>query len=147
MSDLIDFLRARIAEDEEAARQSADFGGRIHGSHWRLSGSHADDGGTYWSIVATAGAGSYEQVIEVVGSGMSGGGAHTEQVARHAVRHDPARVIIEAEAKRRLIDCIEDHLRRVDDFDAQMHDFAMLMTLTLPYREHADYRREWWPMG
>lgn len=105
MNDLVDFLRARLAEYEQAARQAADFGGGIHGYHWRVSGTYADDGGTYWGIVATAVAGSHEQVVEVVGCGVnSGGGAHTEQVAHHAVRHDPARVLREVEAKRRIVD-------------------------------------------
>lgn len=161
MSDLTDFLRARLAEDEEAACQSAGFGGGINGYHWRLSGSHADGGGTYWSIVATAVAGRYEQVIEVVGSGMSGGGAHTEQVARHAVRHDPARVLREVEAKRELVRLAVQARTNADLPDPEHATGPYvpavfvsgcasawehtLRLLAVPYADHPDYRPEWAP--
>lgn len=103
MDDLVEFLRARLDEDEGDAREAGEVGGGVHGYQWHVSGSRADEGGTYWSLAAIAKTGDDEQVIEVVGSGMSGGGAHTEQVAHHAARYDPARVLREVEAKRRIL--------------------------------------------
>lgn len=157
MSDLVEFLRARLAEDEEVARQSADFGGGINGYHWRVSGSHEDEGGTYWRITATAVASGHEQAIEVVGNGMSGGGVHTEQVAHHAVRHDPARVLCEVEAKRRILDLhepaeenygdgfIAERCMVCDPQDPEPYPCATLRLLAAVYATHLDYRPDWAP--
>lgn len=156
MDDLVEFLRARLAEDEEAACQSAHFGGGINGYHWQVSGSHADDGGTYWRIVAVAKAGRHEQVVEVVGSGMSGGGAHTEQVALHAVRHDPARALREVEAGRKMLRHYESaviSLRNAGQ-TGEVHDLmtgavntlrAVLLDHARVHAEHPDFRQKWTP--
>jgi hypothetical protein len=147
MDDLVEFLRARLDEDEAAARVSADFGGGIYGYHWHVSGSHADEGGTYWRIVAIAKAGEAEQVVEVVGSGMSGGGAHTEQVAHHAVRHDPARVLREVEAKRQLLAVHHPYVEEPDQAclgcygGIEWETCPVLRALAAVYADHPDY----WP--
>jgi hypothetical protein len=155
VDDLVVFLRARLDEETAAARAAADFGGGIIGPGWRVSGTHTDEGGTYWSITATAVASGHEQVVEVVGSGMSGGGAHTEQVARHAARHDPARVLREVEAKRRLVERYEravkvggssasGYVRGQDSgyIEACLDAIGEAVAI---YADHPDYREEWRP--
>jgi hypothetical protein len=81
-------------------------------------------------------------------------------VADHVARHDPARVLAECTAKRRLVLACRDS--RVDraflgarpeglaDFTltpADQHQLAALTLalLALPYADHADYRPEWRP--
>lgn len=157
MDDLVAFLRARLDEDEATAQAAADFGGGIHGFDWSVSGSHADDGGTYWRVAATARASGHEQFVEIVGPGVSGGGAHTEQVAHHVVRHDPARVLREVKAKRQLLALYEEH-KRLDreTFEAEGQHARSLSSLRAAYFDavrfhaavyaaHPDYRPDWAP--
>ncbi len=78
MSDLVEFIRARLDEDEALARGVE--------SSWRcISGTG--------EIVASDG-----KATEVCAE------AHWEGVGEHIARHDPARVLREVEAKRALLD-------------------------------------------
>jgi hypothetical protein len=73
----------------------------------------------------------------------------------HIARHDPARVLAEVEAKRRIIDRAEfvanhgparDHVRALDmttGASAALRD--VLRLLALPYADHPAYREEWRP--
>jgi hypothetical protein len=103
MSDLVAFLRARLDEDEQAARDGDD-------ACWHID--YCDDEGK-----------------------------------RYHERFDPARVLREVEAKRRILD---EHGSGSDSCDA--HDASMrsipcdtLLLLALPYADHPDYREEWRP--
>ena len=71
--DLAAFLRARLDEDEAAARAAAD-------GPWTSSGPYVD----------------------APGAGIIMQARHTEDAA-HAARHDPARVLREVEAKRAIL--------------------------------------------
>ena len=73
--------------------------------------------------------------------------------ARHIARWDPARVLAECEAKRRIV---EHHSSSGDDWplcaictevgpDAQGWPCLTLLLLALPYSDHGDYREEWRP--
>jgi len=73
--------------------------------------------------------------------------AEDEEVAQ--ARHDPARVLAECEAKRRIVGL---HERRPDWPDCQEcgdRDYqkpwpcSTLRLLALPYSDHPDYRPEW----
>lgn len=110
MDDLARWLGEQLDEDERIAREAACLSGGAPavGKRWRVSGSHSDDGGTYWSVTTASPDLDRVPVVEMVGSGMSGGGAHTEEVATHIAEWDPARVLRETDAKRRtLIRCQE----------------------------------------
>jgi hypothetical protein len=103
MDDLVQFLRTRYDEETAAARAAMNVVGPVLGSgQWRYTESLGDEGGRYWSVTTTAPKDT-TPTVELVGSGMSGGGVHEEAVARHIVWHDPARVLAEVEAKRKLI--------------------------------------------
>jgi hypothetical protein len=103
-TELTRFLHARLDEDDRIARAAMRLPGGVPGEQWRVSGSHSDAGGTYWSITNASSDIDRVPTLEMVGSGMSGGGAHTEDVATHIAAHDPARVLREIEAKRKLLD-------------------------------------------
>jgi hypothetical protein len=86
---------------------------------------HADGGSVYAS----------HPTDEVVG--------YTES-AEHIAEHDPARVLAEVDAKRRIIaEC-------VNAYDQDSRGMAwmadqVLGMLALPDRDHPDYRQEWTP--
>ncbi|MFE3762284.1 DUF6221 family protein [Streptomyces sp. NPDC059104] len=64
----------------------------------------------------------------------------------HIVRHDPARVLAEVDAKRQVLAHIEAQLDRTDTpwwFDDTLT--PVLHLLALPYAGHPDYRKDWRP--
>lgn len=72
------------------------------------------------------------------------GGFHPSTAA-HVARHDPARVLAEVEAKRRLlvhVDLIWKHSPSPAEARAWQH---AVRHLALPYAGHPDYRQEWRP--
>jgi hypothetical protein len=92
---------------------------------------------------------------ELVGHGPGGPGA-----AEHVARHDPARVLAECSAKRRIVLACRDarpetafvgtHPPGMADFPATAHGQHQLAALTLallalPYADHPHYRAEWRP--
>ena len=106
--------------------------------------------------MAAAGAeGLVEWDPDAVGQGLTGPGW-----GEHVARHDPARVLAECSAKRRIVLACRDarpetafvgtHPRGLDDFPAPVHDQHQLAALTLallalPYAGHRHYRPEWRP--
>jgi hypothetical protein len=114
--NIAEFLLARIAEDEEAARNA-------DGIRWEW--------GTESVYAASDGS---PIVVGPWGGNIASGDAH------HIVRWDPARVLAECKAKRRIVKWAKDWpLRpsRPSDED------AILGPLALPYADHPDYREEW----
>ena len=87
-------------------------------------------------------------------------GAGKPPVAEHLARHDPARVLAECAAKRRLVMVCRDSRPDLRFLGARPHgmaDFPLtpgdqhqlaaltLALLALPYADHHDYRPEWRP--
>lgn len=118
VDELMAFLKARLDEDERVAR---------HASH-----------------------GPWVSHVGYISGGPTGMTRVTQQAqawnADHIARHDPARVLREVEAKRRILD---EHYP-VDPCDA--HDASArtipcdtLLLLALPYAGHEAYREEWRP--
>jgi hypothetical protein len=97
MTDLAEFLLARIAEDEAVAREAV---------RW-------SEGASQW--------------------GDSG-----EPDWEHIARHDPARVLAECDAKRRIVQMLE------DDDPGEWGDGA-LRHLASVCADHPDCRDEWRP--
>jgi hypothetical protein len=142
---LTEFLLARIAEDEETAERTGGSRKRWEkesypghresvGYRMRFPGpSHIRD----WSHEPGPGSGYFA-------------------VTEHCERFDPARVLAECEAKRRIV---EEHARvwvnplHAPDPAMQryMHKgrtnglYFALQALALPYADHPDYREEWRP--
>jgi uncharacterized protein DUF6221 len=110
MTDLVEFLRARLTEDEQAARMArADF-----------------------------------FTVGTLGMFASAGDAC------HVIRHDPARVLREVEAKRHVLERHGECGTGAGYCDDGGHDLGSLgcgdlLDLALPYADHPDYRDEWKP--
>lgn len=141
MSDLATFLLDRIAEDEAAAR-AAEVASKYE-----------------WSDNA------FTEAVELADNEGA-----LEAATKHIARHDPARVLAECEAKRKIVERreeLEGMVRAVleatqvvppaADEQAAV-DFAVtgvrggivtcddiLRRLALPYANHPDYRDEWRP--
>lgn len=70
--------------------------------------------------------------------------------AGHIIRHDPARVLREVEAKRLILaeyESVAEDADLSDDGDRVLLSSlrGALKALALPYADHADYREEWKP--
>ena len=126
--NLADFLLARIAEDEADARMAD------RGVPWRSYERPSCSG--IWGSVEPGGRGyrvaTLPRALE----------------ADHIARWDPARVLAECDAKRRIVE----HERAVNHGEKQMYDVTfsldssdVLRLLALPYAAHVDYREEWRP--
>lgn len=145
--DLIAFLRARLAEDEQIARAATS-------GPWEARPvvyGPADEGWgppDLWEIAAGQ--------VTVVGHQMhEGGGVYTVADARHIAGYDPARVLREVEARRRVVELCEPPLIEVTNPLHGERSFLpgqgapwgepVLRLLALPYADHPDYRQEWRP--
>jgi uncharacterized protein DUF6221 len=135
--DLVAFLKARLDEDEHAARAACGTRGHLGadtGEHWRWEHAHHLDPlvDTPVDIEADTAADN-----EFIGDGrqvdlrsieeypfraLPGSGPHvaltgTEEVAPgvalHVARHDPARVLRGVEAKRRIVQDYEQYTARL----------------------------------
>lgn len=158
MDDLIAFYRARLDEDEQAARWA------VRESSFRERGL-----GEEWEVVRT-GPEMRELVIQTRPKAFRPhrvvGGLDPlldETVAAHIARHDPARVLREVEAKRRILDehyvaqgtvggqalmvCTRcsDYIDRGEIFKAEAAPCKTLKLLALPYADVDGYREEWKP--
>jgi hypothetical protein len=124
VSDLVAFIKARLAEDEAVADS---------GEHWQRL--HVLPGGT--------------RMIAPEGS-MTAVGSLEPVSALHVVRHDPARVLREVEAKRRIVEAYNEanegkyagltyEQGRLDSLE------LALRLLALPYADHPSYDESWRP--
>jgi hypothetical protein len=116
MDDLIAFLRARLDEDAAAARRAGDSFRQI---------------GETGVIVATEG----DRAEECASANWAG-------IAEHIVRHDPARVLAEVDAKRQIIDWVLEWPMRPHPPSSVD---GVLERLALPYADHPDYKDAWRP--
>ena len=136
--DLVEFLLARIAEDESVAQEASP-------GPWRV------DNERYAEYV------SDKDGLAVISGGRWGDEASVftdTDDALHLVRWHPARVLAECEAKRRIVG--EHHRSGVScptcslgDEDGEVvywrDPCPTLRLLALPYADHPDYRQEWRP--
>lgn len=129
MSNIVAFLLARLAEDEQVARAATPGGWFWDAEAECFSTSARTESLDDHSWPAT--------VVGAIGEHTSGFVLVEATDAAHITRFDPARVLAEVEAKRRIIEH-EDHWAEDD---------RVLHLLALPYREHPDYRPAWAPEG
>lgn len=121
MDDLAQWLRVQLDTDEQTARATA----------WDGSGNKLN-----WELIASA-------TIDVGGDEFYVG---DRTIANHMMTWQPARVLTEIDAKRRIM---AEHLP-IDPCDA--HDASCetvacdtLRLLALPYADRPGYRKEWAP--
>ena len=122
---LTDFLIARITEDEAGAK-AAVLG------HWdAIEGPSGD-----WWV-------EHAHLADIALD------LHGEN-ARHIARHDPARVLAECEAKRRILESSSAKATALDRITpgvgAVLANAAWdLRNIAAVYADHPDYREEWKP--
>ena len=134
--ELVDFLRARLDEDEAVARAATP-------GPWSVN----DESFAEWISSADG--------VEVVAGGRWGGEApafETTEDALHIARHDPARVLAEVEAKRALL---EEHAQgslpdgvmldecRICGGMNEVWPCPTLRILARPFRDHPDFDPAW----
>lgn len=124
MASIIEFLEARIAEDEEWAKL-ASFG---WGAEWKSVADHEDE---WYTIKA-------EGKREVVGGEDS-------DVIVHIARHDPDRVLAECSAKRAIAGLHKVGADQCDEHNAMFESIACptIRALAAVYEDHPDYQQEW----
>ncbi|MFB7162349.1 DUF6221 family protein [Streptomyces sp. NPDC056242] len=135
MDDLVQWLGEQLDEDARVARRAGDSFRQI---------------GETGVIVATDG----DRAEECASANWAG-------IAEHIVKHDPARVLREIDAKRQLLRKVFEYEAMIDsewgcshDADAirtglcsetQPNDVEALRLLALPYADRPGYREEWRP--
>jgi hypothetical protein len=149
---LVEFLEARLAEDEAVARAA------IRDVIDSVS-REVESGDGIW----TAGTAYDERQVQGIDILIYDEGSHSAEQAQHIARHDPARVLREVEAKRTIVaehrpyhvttrnDGLDwDYKRCVectppDDLpiDASYYPCLTLCRLASIYFEHPDYNQEW----
>ena len=152
MTSLTDFLLARVAEDEAAARAASPGG-------WRFGDVESVAGGTLYDESRRIADIAYEQATDHDGSIVRHLLApEADANGEHIARHDPARVLAECEAKRRIverhtIDCypgdegdeyVCDHCRAQGWHPADVL-CPDLLDLASVYADRPGYRAEWRP--
>jgi hypothetical protein len=138
--DLIEFLRARLDEDEAvaiAARSTGDGPGRWHAAYARDDLDPSD-----WLIAA-----SPLDDVPVAGPRLSLG------TAAHIARWDPARVLAEVGAKRAMLDACEALEANAEAEWAACHStegnfeavgaYRMVELWAQSYADHPDFDPEW----
>ena len=136
-ANLIAFLRARLDEDERIARAPTPgheiwaatetesvAGPAVYDDQWRLVSGPMYDHNNPLSNRDGATGPAY---------------INDDALMEHIARHDPARVLREVEAKRRIVAMYE----RGMGYDQALTDSLRL--LALPYADHPDCRAEWRP--
>jgi len=150
MSEIVEFLRARLDEDEQVARaalgRAAFFGNT---GEW-IADQVRDPNGPIPLIFALSGAGARTQVADL-------SHAHDpDERGTHIARHDPARVLREVEAKRRIIERYEADRADFQRHDGYQRNAAMsaarmeiseqaLRALAAAYSDHSEYQPHWKP--
>lgn len=75
-----------------------------------------------------------------------------EAARNHIARHDPARVLAEVEAKRRILyehrddgygDCLGCGMNALEEMCREIDDCPTLLALAAVYATHPDYQAEW----
>lgn len=132
MTTLAEFLLARIAEDETAAKAAPPL------EHNYDMGGHRQD--ERWV---------FDRRLPSSADGMGNWSPHngSPTTAAHFSRHDPARVLAECAAKRSILQQCND-VQRVQRRcgDPELLSIRHIVRcLALPYAEHPDYNEEWRP--
>lgn len=141
MTGIIEFLTARLDEDERVAKLAAEAGCKADPRHrWMVERWTSEDP----AAIPTAIWVSDENEIGVAT-------VNGNYAADHIARHDPARVLAEVAAKRAILggilDTIHDneHLLHYDrDIEPDMSE-PLIRALAAPYADHPDYQDAWKP--
>jgi hypothetical protein len=148
--DMVEFLTARLRDDEKAALAAN------HDGPWSTPG---DDGIAEGMLYAHDAPGSdngwmiaqFKMYPNGIANQSSEPGylpafptmpIHHIENAVHAARHDPARVLRDVEAKRRIMTFAD---RRPELGEGRYVGEGVIRLLASVYADHPDYREEWRP--
>jgi hypothetical protein len=124
MDDLIAFLRAQLDEDERVAREAGQ-----DRPDWKFD--HAFDGHY-----------PYSRELGISAGTTQAPGYVDPPQAEHIARWDPARVLAEVEAKRRILDDYErEDLTLSPEHWSTLED--VIRALAQPYAGRPGWREEW----
>lgn len=130
------FLLARIAEDEEAARAASP-------GRWTYPGIDSISGGSIYDETRVIANVFYESLADhdgrIVRHLLS---PEADANGQHIVRHDPARVLAECEAKRRIIELRECFTCDMEGQECT-HQHNTLVLLAQVYSDHLDFDPAW----
>ncbi len=117
MGDIIDFLKARIAEDELQAQQVSEF----------------TPGGVYWKTFLMEAWAAYSE-----------GGRAADRAFKYMGKLSPDYILAECEAKRKIIAHFE-RIACGSESSGDQHLEKLLFILAEPYAAHHEYREQWRP--
>jgi len=119
---IVEFLLARIEEDEALARSASP-------GPWHVDAESTE-------VLAVDGI--------VVADGFALSGKQTRATTAHIARHDPAHVLTECEAKRRIVEECAPNVAKDWPFpDGLNFSEFVVAELVQPYAGHPEYRDEW----
>ncbi|MFB7285456.1 DUF6221 family protein [Actinacidiphila glaucinigra] len=150
-ADLIEFLRARLDEDEKTAQRATEYAEET----WRLD-EQSGDTVLWWPPEPGVAQAERAHGLPVTADQWRGQDIRVDgaRIAPHIARHDPARVLDEVEAKRRLLDmyvtpesspALSDSFNRLTANVTRTVLAEVFRHLATTYADHADYREEWRP--
>jgi HPt (histidine-containing phosphotransfer) domain-containing protein len=122
MDDLVAFVEARLADDEQAATQCVE-------RDWQFSGSNCH-------VLAERSANGSFRTIAWCANGYDDDLSNSIHIAVH----DPARVLREVEAKRQILRYVRGEL--ADDETDQSAQWLLQM-LAAPFADHPDFLASW----
>ena len=142
--DIVEFLRARLDEDEAVARTASPGG-------WTYGDVESVAGGMLYDESRTIGSVFYEQPGDhdgaIVRHLLSD---EADANGRHIARNDPARVLREVEARRAILAIHEYEWLGPDDaawkgcpVDVEDWPCRTVRALASVYADHPDYDPEW----
>lgn len=146
MLKLTEFLRARLDEDEQDARTASHV--LRNGAHWSLDDWHGRE--QPHSLIAQ---GTADQPVAL--GHFTADPVPTEQAA-HIARHDPARVLAEVAAKRKLVAAYESAVTAYgaaevgtpvsERMGGSVNSLRYALQLSvLSYADHPGFKEEWRP--
>jgi hypothetical protein len=130
VDDLVQWLREQLDDDERAARAAT-------AGPWTTMGQRVLDPSPPSNRLGIG-----------MAVGHAAASADYNETAEHIARHDPARVLRELDAKRKIIAEHDVYSRPLGErMDCQSYDFpcTTLRLLALPYADRPGYREEWRP--
>lgn len=130
MTDIVEFLTARLDEDEAAAEAASYYvmRERWHAIEW-YDGEFSADGRTV-----------YVDIHGLAGTPITHGGALRREDGEHIARHNPARVLAEVKAKRRMLELA---IEMIKDEEFRAAGTTLMCNLAAPHDQHPDYDPAW----
>jgi hypothetical protein len=141
VSDLVEFLRAALDEDEQVARVAA------HGGRWRYETGDSVGAWTlydeHWNIASMT---TYDTESYNYAERMPVFRPPTyidpDAIGGHIARHDPARVLADVAAKRAILELHADGTEPVPGLGIS-HNGRVVRLLAQPFAGRPGWREEW----